>query len=702
MNIDTRTRINALCLMAALAIPTAMSPSAQAPTAERRFEAARQQEEIQGDLKGAIEAYERLASGKDTPRPLAASALLRVADCYRKLGDQKARDVYARIVRDFPDQKAAYATALAQVSPAKASHDPRIRTVWTGPNVDLFGQVSPDGTLLTYTDWTTAGNLMVHDLRTGADRALTHKKTWDDGHGYANWSTVSRDGKQVAYHWELKDRQELRILPLAGDGSSPRIVFSSEEVTFLSPYDWSPDGQWVAAGLSRKDGSGQVALIGVKDGALRVLRTTDWQGPQRIFFSRDDRFVAFDQLGGDDQVQRDIVVMAVDASRAVTAVKHQADDRLMGWSPDGANLIFTSDRTGDVGLWALPMADGAPAGTPTLLRPSVGGAFSLGITDAGNLLVHKGVSTRDVRVASLDLKAGRIHGARSFDRGFLDGTRVPTWSPDGRSLAYQACGGECIAIRSVSTGAVRRIPSFYSVDPRWSPDGNSFVTAARDLRGRNGIFRVDATTGSATPLVLGPPFGAMPQWSRDGQAVYYRTWAEPGAATNNARNGTRILRWDVIRQENSELVDLPGLEAFDVSPDGRWIVAKSRDAATNTSKLLLMPAEGGTLVEWLSAAPGEDVGGMRQLAWTPDSAGVLFTKRTGTGVEIWHAPRHGQASKLTVDVEGWPEKRLGFNTAFSLSPDGRSVAFLTGNSAQEVWALEHMLPASSRGSQARR
>ncbi len=254
------------------------------------------------------------------------------------------------------------------------------------------------------------------------------------------------------------------------------------------------------------------------------------------------------------------------------------------------------------------------------------------------------LSTRDVRLATVDLAAGRIGNARSFDRGFLDDTRAPSFSPDGKTIAYQACGGECIAVRLVSTGDVRRIPSFYSVDPRWSPDGSSFVTAARDQRGRNGIFRVDASTGAASPMVIGRPFGAVPQWAPDGQSVYYRDRA-------------RIIRRHIAREHNDEIANLPGLGTFEVSPDGRWFAIKTRDDAAGTSKLLLMPADGGAAVEWLSAAKGEEFGGLRQLVWTPDSAGILVTKRTQAGFEVWHLPRQGQPRKLEVDVEGWPVQR---------------------------------------------
>src|SRR5262249_6368738 len=72
-------------------------------TADVQFKAAQHKEEVEGDLKGAMDAYRKLADGKD--RTIAAKALLQLARCYEKLGQADAQKTYERIVRDFTDQK---------------------------------------------------------------------------------------------------------------------------------------------------------------------------------------------------------------------------------------------------------------------------------------------------------------------------------------------------------------------------------------------------------------------------------------------------------------------------------------------------------------------------------------------------------------------------------------------------------------------
>ena len=73
-------------------------------------------EQGQGDLKGAIAGYQKIVQPYPKNRPLAAKALLQMAECHKKLGDTKARKIYERVVHDFPDQSEAASTARARLA----------------------------------------------------------------------------------------------------------------------------------------------------------------------------------------------------------------------------------------------------------------------------------------------------------------------------------------------------------------------------------------------------------------------------------------------------------------------------------------------------------------------------------------------------------------------------------------------------------
>ena len=119
--------------------------------------------------------------------------------------------------------------------------------------VGIPGSVSPDGRLISHVD-TVFGDdhVFVRDLKTGENRCLT------EGPGEAGWgvsSVISPDGKQIAYDWALGnnvgDWQELRLIGI--DGSSPRVLYRSNDLLNASAEAWSPDGTHLLATLLRKD-----------------------------------------------------------------------------------------------------------------------------------------------------------------------------------------------------------------------------------------------------------------------------------------------------------------------------------------------------------------------------------------------------------------------------------------------------------------
>src|SRR5438552_13048222 len=125
-------------------------------TPESMLGAALHQEEVQGDLKGAIAAYQKVVATPGVSRKTAAEALVRMGQCYEKLGDSESRKAYERVLREYPDQKEAAALARGRLSGTAHPGRPTATMVWSGPKVDYLGfggRVSPDGRDLSFTDW---------------------------------------------------------------------------------------------------------------------------------------------------------------------------------------------------------------------------------------------------------------------------------------------------------------------------------------------------------------------------------------------------------------------------------------------------------------------------------------------------------------------------------------------------------------------
>ncbi|MGH7968140.1 MAG: ankyrin repeat domain-containing protein, partial [Limisphaerales bacterium] len=90
------------------------------------------EEEANHDFNAAIAAYQDVIKQFDQNRKLAATAVFRLGECYRKQGHTNEADVqYERIVREFADQSSL--VALSRSYLAAAGQSPVVETAGTAP-----------------------------------------------------------------------------------------------------------------------------------------------------------------------------------------------------------------------------------------------------------------------------------------------------------------------------------------------------------------------------------------------------------------------------------------------------------------------------------------------------------------------------------------------------------------------------------------
>ena len=95
----------------------------------------------------------------------------------------------------------------------------------------------------------------------------------------------------------------------------------------------------------------------------------------------------YDQLQQEGASASDIFLLEADGGREVRLVDHPADDKVVGWAPDG-RLLFTSNRSGTRDLYALRVSDGRADGEPELIQRDVpGGAHR--VTRTGSSPLHR-------------------------------------------------------------------------------------------------------------------------------------------------------------------------------------------------------------------------------------------------------------------------------------------------------------------------
>ena len=665
---------------------------------DRQFQAALQKETVDGNLKGAIEDYRAIATRQGVARDLASQALLRMAEAYQKLGDPQARLVFAQLIREFPDQRQIAETAttrLAALEGPVARTGLSLRRVHSG--VYIIG-VSPDARWAVFNEFNEAANgvtgadLVLLDMRSGARRVLDkHPGTGAYVEGDA---VFSPDGSQVAYHVAAIDNgnnHQIRIVPADGS-SAPRTVYDSRKAKdqYVFVKGWTPDGRRLLISPELTDQTWQLAMLSIPDGSIQTIKSFGW-AQVHAALSPDGRYIAYAVPVRDDDVTRDLFIIAVDGSQEFPLVQHPAHDSDPVWTVDGTHVLFRSNRTQTPSLWAIPVKNGRPAGEAVLVKDGVPVARPLGpqmpatITRAGALYYTVAQPRENVYHVALGSDGKAIGQPRIATNHEANNDCCAAVSPDGKRLAYYSRSPRVLVIRELSSGSEKEFPLNLEINfllltgPQWFPDGQSvMVHGSVPQRGGNRQYRVDLTSGRAELL---PTSGVITVHSRlapDGHAIL---------------TGVNGLQWhDLNSRQVTTLKQREGDIAYlspTISPDGKqiayWQFRPGKPATSN----ITVADRAGTDERIVCACefPGT-YSPLNMLTWTPDHRHLLFADPTGT---LWRVPVSGGAREpLGVSV---PPRVQGLN----VQPDGRGLYFTAreDSSPAELWLLENFLPGVS-------
>jgi len=294
-------------------------------------------------------------------------------------------------------------------------------------------------------------------------------------------------------------------------------------------------------------------------------------------------------------------------------------------SPDGSRLAFLSERklfsvelfvqdtrTGNVTkqlsrtvtdphLESLQFINSAGswdgAGERFALGAVVKGRAALVILDA-----HKAKKLAEVPFPAL----GEIH--------------TPTFSPDGRRIAFSALSGgfSDLFVYDLQTRTLRRLTedAFADLQPAWSPDGRqiAFVTDRFSTKletldtGNYRLATVEVDSGALAPL---PGFAAgkhiNPQWTADSGGLYF---------LSDHTGITNVYRLDLASRALYQLTDLVG------GVSGVTALSPALSASTRADRLAYSVYDEGRY-EIYTIEARETLAGWRVLVEEPRTAGLI-------------------------------------------------------------------------------
>jgi Tol biopolymer transport system component len=686
---------SSLCALWILLLVSGLSSQ---QTAAELFEKALYVEEGQGDLQKAIGLYQEIVKRFPGERETAAKAQLHIGLCYEKLGLGEAQKAFQEVVENYPEQSAAVKVAREKLSVlmrASALVQKGAGEIGIKKIGGFDGQaVSPDGRLIAYVDW-SSGDAGVMEIATGEKRRLTNVDK-----GFIDMIIFSPDSKRIAFGW-YKDIGPYQVGIINCDGTGQRLIYEAGTEGSFWPIDWAPDGKSIVGLLEKEAAPSFLAVLQVAEGSVRSVKQIGMsgEGMGRAQFSPDGRWIAFDRSpSAAPRESRDIFLLETEGDKEVPLIKHPADDRLLGWSPGGKWILFSSDRSGSWDAWLLPVEDGQATGEPILVKHDFGSpgrpggtVGPIGFTQEGSFYYSQGRWEEDVFVAEFDPdKPDSQISPRKVSLRFEGANCYPDWSPDGRHLAYRSirkpAGPKSFAlcILSADTGEQREIfPELTGFSQlSWHPDGKSVVVIGYGIDGRAGLYRVDIETGEASFIVEGGesrPTGFSPRYSPDGNRVYY-------TIDLRDQNECQILMYELQTKQKTEIYrGLVQINRMNISPDGKnlafWEIGRG-------GALKIISTAGGEPTILDTMDKGEE--GINGIAWSPDGEYVFYSKfgkdagKTGP-CELWRIPAEGGTPvKFNLTVNGME--------SLSIPPDGKRLAFNSWEVGSEVWVMENFLP----------
>ncbi|WP_338450063.1 DPP IV N-terminal domain-containing protein [Niallia oryzisoli] len=450
---------------------------------------------------------------------------------------------------------------------------------------------SPDGSKIAFSS-DRGGNYDIWVL----DLATNEVKVWTNAKSEEYQPTWSPDGNEIAY----VDGKQIKVVDASGN---IRTIITEESGTISNP-SWSPEGKDIAYVV--KDG----LQSNLKISGKQVTNNEDvfpfpveWLSTNEIVYTADGH-IKTRKL---DQEKAETIPFRAEISlnlQEYQSKEHDFDSKKQKdvkgivapkLSPNGKQVAFIALND----LWLLDVGNGKPRQLTDDSYMELDPTWS----PDGKQIAYSSDKEGTEDIYLLDLASGKEQRLTTSDSAEF----AAAWSPDGEKIAYQDEHGKTYTV-NVSTGESKQVIERLNLPgpPAWGPDSKTIALAAintfssRFREGTNQVYVVNTKTGTKN-FVDPIPFKSLsnrnnsgPVWSPDGKHIAFIIESQ---------------LWVMAVDENGQPKGEPRLVSDEIADSPSWSGDSNTLMYLSKGELKLISIDGGSSqtvpfnMKWKSELP---------------------------------------------------------------------------------------------------